>query len=86
MTLRSLDQIVTNTSLSRNTVDSAAFRMLEKGALVRREGKRGVFALSADTLEKIKHGAVVRIGHEVFEMQRSLVELDVWEPTAATPQ
>jgi hypothetical protein len=79
-------ELVAKTGLPRNTVDSAAYRMISKGALVHPEGKRGVFALSDDTLEKIRHGEAVRVGHEVFEMPRSLIELNEWRPPAAAPQ
>jgi hypothetical protein len=58
------NKLAAETCLTRNAIDSSANRMLNTGALVR--PKRGVFALSSDTLRKIQRREPIRIGHSVF--------------------
>jgi len=58
------NNLAVETCLTRNAIDSSANRMLNTGALVRL--KRGVFALSPDTLRRIRRREPIRIGHSIF--------------------
>jgi biotin operon repressor len=65
------------TGLTRNAIDSSANRMIDTGTLVR--PKRGVFALSPETLRKIQRREPIRIGHSVFilDLQSQRVALRI---------
>jgi hypothetical protein len=65
------------TGLTRNAIDSSANRMIDTSTLVR--PKRGVFALSLDTLTKIQRREPIRVGHSVFilDLQSQRVALRI---------
>jgi hypothetical protein len=62
-------ELVAGTGLTRC---NAAYGMVEKGVLVR--PRRGVFALSPDTLRKIRRGEALKIGHSVLELPQNGAE------------
>jgi hypothetical protein len=65
-------QLAATIGVTRNAVNSAANRMVEAGLLVR--PKRGVFALSPETLRKIERGDVLRVGKKMLVLS----QLSMW--------
>jgi len=57
-------ELAAEISHTRNSSDSAAYRMVKAGVLTHPE--RGVFALSPGTLRKIQHREPIHVGHNVF--------------------
>jgi hypothetical protein len=71
------NELANDTGLTRNAIDSSANRMIDTGALVR--PRRGVFALSPDTVRKIQRREPIHVGHSVFilDLQSQQVALRI---------